>query len=191
MPNSTGGNVISFKDIATSNQIEPRNDLLVVELTIQNINVARILVDSGSLADIIFKRTLERMEIDLSTIVEYPSPLLGISGKTTMTLGIINLTVEARSITRIVEFLVVDRPSSYNTIIVTPWTNSMQAVPSTYHLCLKFPTPHGIKTIWGNRKLSQVCFATELKRKGSSSETPPNKKRKSLTDDNASQPNET
>ncbi|KAF8085099.1 hypothetical protein N665_0681s0022 [Sinapis alba] len=109
-------------------------------------------VDTESSADIIFKRTLERMEIDLSRIAEDPSPLLGISGETTMTLRTINLTVVARSITRIVEFLFVDRPSSYNAIVGTPWIKLMQAVPSTYHLCLKYPTPHGIKTIWGIKK---------------------------------------
>ncbi|KAF8115362.1 hypothetical protein N665_0028s0024 [Sinapis alba] len=147
MPNPTGGNVISFNDIATINQIKPHNDLLVLELTIPNIDVARILVDTGSSADIIFKRTLGRIEINLSTIAEYPSHLLRILGETTMTLGIINLTVEAGSITRIVEFLVVDQPSSSNAIVGTSWINSMQEVPSTYYLCLKFPTPHGIETI--------------------------------------------
>ncbi|KAF8112095.1 hypothetical protein N665_0067s0016 [Sinapis alba] len=189
MPNPTGSNIISFKERAMADQVKLRNDLFVVELTIQNINVARILVDTRSSADIIFKRTLERMEIDLSRITEDPSPLLGISGEATMTLETINLMVGDESITRIVEFLVVDRPSSYNAIVGTPWISSMQTVPSTYHLCLKFPTPHGIETIWGNRKILQVCFIAELKRKVSSSKTPSNKKRKSFIDKNALGPN--
>ncbi|KAF8108224.1 hypothetical protein N665_0113s0014 [Sinapis alba] len=163
MPNPTSSNVISFKEKAMADHVKPRNDLLVIELMIQNIDVAQILVDIKSSADIIFKRTLERMEIDLSRIVEDPSPLLRISGEAIMTLGTIKLMVKARSITRIVEFLVVDRPSSYNAIIGTPWIKSMQAVTSTYHLCLKFPTLHGIETIWGNQKISQVYFGAELK----------------------------
>ncbi|XP_013624528.1 PREDICTED: uncharacterized protein LOC106330634 [Brassica oleracea var. oleracea] len=58
----------------------------------------------------------------------------------------------------------------------TPWWKLMQEIPSTYHLCLKFSTPRGIETIWGNPRVAQVCFAAELKRKQSDSETTPRKK---------------
>ena len=148
MPNQTGSNVISFKKRATIDPIKPLNDLLVVELTIQKIEVARIWVDTGSSADIIFKNTLERMEINPSEIAEDPNPIVGLSGEATMTLGTINLLVKADSMTKIVEFWVIDRPTSYNAIVGTPWLNSMQAIPSTYHMCLKFPTPLWTETIW-------------------------------------------
>ncbi|CAA7034284.1 unnamed protein product [Microthlaspi erraticum] len=39
----------------------------------------------------------------------------------------------------------------------------MRAVPSTYHLCVKFPTPGGIKTLWGDQKESRICFMSEHK----------------------------
>ena len=116
--------------------VKPPNDLLFVELTIQNIDIARILVDTGSSADIIFKSTLERMRICPSENAEDPNPIVGLSGEATMTLGTINLLVKACSMTKIMEFLVIDRPASYNAIVGTPWLNSMQAVPSTYHMCL-------------------------------------------------------
>ncbi|KAL0742023.1 hypothetical protein Bca4012_083536 [Brassica carinata] len=67
----------------------------------------------------------------------------------------------------------------------TPWINSMKAVPSTYHLCLKFPTPCGIETIQGNRRMAQVCFAAELKRKNSTVETSRSRKVKTTPDENA------
>ena len=73
---STNMNVISFHGRETVNQTKPRNDLLVFELTIRNIDVERILIDTGSLANIIFKNTLERMKIDPSEIAENPSPLV-------------------------------------------------------------------------------------------------------------------
>ena len=62
--------VISFKGRATVNQTKPRNVLLVIELTIQNIDVARVLIDTGSSANIIFKNTLERMKIEMSEIAK-------------------------------------------------------------------------------------------------------------------------
>ena len=137
--------VVSFKDRATADQVKPHNDLLVIELAIQDIDVARVLVDTGGSANIIYKSTLERMEIDLCAITEGPSPIFGLSGDATMTLGSINLLAKAESVVKITEFLVVDRPTSYNVIIGTPWLNSMRAIPSTFHLCLKFPTPQESK----------------------------------------------
>ena len=133
--------VVSFKDRATADQAKPHNDLLVIELTIQDIDVARVLVDTGCSANIIYKSTLERMEIDLCAVTERPSPIFGLSGNATMTLGSIDLVVKAGSVTKVTEFLVIDRPTSYNAIVGTPWLNSMRAIPSTFHLCLKFPTP--------------------------------------------------
>ena len=53
--------VISLKERATTDPVKPLNDILVVELTIQNIDIERILVDTGSSADIIFKSTNERI----------------------------------------------------------------------------------------------------------------------------------
>ena len=84
-----------------------------------------MLIDTGSSADIIFKDTLEKMGIDQSEIVKYPSPLLGLSGETTMAYGSINLAVKAGTVTRVTEFLVVDHPASYNVIMGTPWLNTM------------------------------------------------------------------
>ncbi|KAF3502116.1 hypothetical protein F2Q69_00043718 [Brassica cretica] len=71
------------------------------------------------------------MGIDQFEIVKYPSPLLGLSGETTMAYGSINLAVKAGTVTRVTEFLVVDRPASYNVIMGTPWLNAMRAIPST------------------------------------------------------------
>ncbi|XP_013617559.1 PREDICTED: uncharacterized protein LOC106324084 [Brassica oleracea var. oleracea] len=168
--------VISFRGRETVNQTKPPYDLLVIELTIQNTDVARILIDTGSSANIIFKNTLERMKIDPSEIAENPSPLVGLSAETTLAPGSVNLVVNAGTMEKIAEFLVVDRPASYNVIMGTLWLNLMHAIPSTYHLCLKFSTPRRIKTIWRNPRVSQVCFAAKLKRKKSDSETTPRKK---------------
>ncbi|KAL0656175.1 hypothetical protein Bca4012_076759 [Brassica carinata] len=49
----------------------------------------------------------------------------------------------AREVTKIDDFAVVDNPAIYNVIMGTPWINAMKAVPSTYHLIIKFPTPNG------------------------------------------------
>lgn len=67
----------------------------------------------------------------------------------------------------------------------TPWLNSMCAIPSTFLLCLKFPTPNGIEVIWGNPRVLRVCFAAELKRKRPDLQTIPRKVKKTASDENA------
>ncbi|KAF2592384.1 hypothetical protein F2Q70_00043571 [Brassica cretica] len=181
LQDSTCANVISFKGGATVSRAKPRNDLLVIELTIRDVDVARVLIDTGSSADIIFKDTLEKTGIEQSKIVKYPSPLLGLSGETTMAYGSINLAVKTGTVTRVTEFLVVDHPTSYNIIMGMPWLNTMRAIPSMYHLCLKFPTPNGVEVIWGNPRVSQVCYAAEQKRKRPDLEITPRKTEKKIS----------
>ena len=73
MQDSTCMNVISFKGGATVDHAKPRNDLIVIELTIRDIDIARVLIETGSSVDIIFKDTLKKMEIDQSKIVKHPT----------------------------------------------------------------------------------------------------------------------
>ncbi|KFK45029.1 hypothetical protein AALP_AA1G334900 [Arabis alpina] len=154
---------ITFDEKDTEGLDQPHNDPLVISLTVYDFNVARVLIDTRSSVDVIFKKTLERMKIDLSTIKGRPKPITGFSGETTMTMGTIRLPVQAGNVKKMVDFTVSDHPAIYNMIMETPWLNLMRVVPSTYHLCLKFPTPIGIKTIWGNQKESRICFMAEHK----------------------------
>ena len=48
----------------------------------------------------------------------------------------------------------------------------------------QIPTPHEIKVIWGNPRVSQVCFAAELKRRRPNLETIPRKVKKTVSDEN-------
>ena len=80
-----------------------------------------------------------------------------------MTLESIQLPVMAKEITKIIDFAVVDHPAIYNVIMGTQWLKAMKAVPSTYHLGVKFSTQNGVTAIWGCQKLSRLCFLAEHK----------------------------
>ncbi|KAL0440238.1 UNVERIFIED_CONTAM: hypothetical protein Slati_2506800 [Sesamum latifolium] len=69
-----------------------------------------------------------------------------------------------RLVTKMVKFLVVDTPSTYNVILGRPSLNFFQAIVSTYHLKLKFPTADSIKEEIGDRRHARACYATSLRK---------------------------
>ena len=52
-------------------------------------------------------------------------------------------------------FLVVKVPSDYNDILERPGLNAFRAVVSTYHLLVKFSTPHGVGKMRRNQLLAR------------------------------------
>ena len=79
------------------------------------------------------------------------------------------LTVTVRSypvqLTRQVDFLVVDCPTSYNVIIGRPTLNKWKAATSTYCLKVKFPTDDGIGEVKGDQVPARECYQAVLARK--------------------------
>ncbi|XP_056864097.1 uncharacterized protein LOC130494630 [Raphanus sativus] len=107
---------ISFMEGAAAEQAKTRDDLLVIELTIHDIDVARVLIDTGSSVNIIFQETLAKMQIDPSEITEDASPLVGLSGEPTIASGSISFADKAGTVEKLTEFLVVDLPASVSRI---------------------------------------------------------------------------
>ncbi|KAG7564974.1 Reverse transcriptase domain [Arabidopsis suecica] len=150
------GTSISFDEEETCHLERPHDDALVITLDVANFEVSRILIDTGSSVDLIFLGTLERMGISRADIVGPPSPLVAFTSESAMSLGTIKLPVLAKNVSKIVDFVVFDKPAAYNIILGTPWIYQMKAVPSTYHQCIKFPTPSGVGTIRGSQEASRT-----------------------------------
>ena len=64
--------------------------------------------------------------------------------------------------TRQLDFLVVDCPSSYNVIIGRPILNRWKAATSTYCLKVKFPIDNGVSEVKGNQILARECYQAVL-----------------------------
>ena len=60
-------------------------------------------------------------------------------------------------LTKQLDFLVVDCPSSYNVIIRRPTLNHWKATTSMYYLKVKFPIEQGIGKIKGDQVLAREC----------------------------------
>ncbi|KAL1216936.1 hypothetical protein V5N11_018738 [Cardamine amara subsp. amara] len=152
---------ISFWESETSELDLHHDDALIIDLDVAGLELTKMMVDTGSSVDLIFYSVLQRMEIPDSRIRGIKMLLTGFAGETTISLGTIQLPVIAGGVEKIVDFVVVDRKAPFHVILGRPWIHTMKAVASTYHQCIKFPSPNGIRTIRGCQSASRICYAKE------------------------------
>ncbi|XP_059623044.1 uncharacterized protein LOC132266209 [Cornus florida] len=118
-------------------------------MVVINFTIHRILIDNGSLADILFLGVYDKLKIGREKLRPMKSPLVGFSGDKVYPLGAVTLPVTAganpKQVTVMVDFVVVDCPSSYNIILGRTTLNAMKAITSTYHLLLRFPTEYELE----------------------------------------------
>ena len=74
----------------------------------------------------------------------------------------ITVGTHPRQLTRQLDFLVVDYPSSYNEIIGRPTLNRWKATTSTYCLKVKCPTDNGVGEVKGDQILARECYQVVL-----------------------------
>ncbi|XP_050259739.1 uncharacterized protein LOC126704771 [Quercus robur] len=160
---------MSFNEEDARGVKQPHNDPLVIVLNIEGFNTRRILVDNGSSADIIYLPAFQQLKLDPKKLRPFDSPLVSFSGDRVYPRGIVTLTVTAGTyplqLTKQVDFLVVDCPSSYNIIIGRPTLNKWKAATSTYCLKVKFPTDDGVGEVKGDQVLARECYQAVLARK--------------------------
>ncbi|WZZ59380.1 hypothetical protein YC2023_059487 [Brassica napus] len=154
---------ITFDENEAADLNKPHDDALVIRLDVGGCELSRVMMDTGSSADVLFYDAFKRMGFTKALLKQERTPLIGFAGETTYSLRSIELAVTAGEIRKIVEFIVIDRPAPFNPILGRPWLYSMKAVPSTYHQCLKFPTPEGVKTTRGSQKSSRTCYLAIFK----------------------------
>ncbi|XP_010481004.1 PREDICTED: uncharacterized protein LOC104773729 [Camelina sativa] len=117
-------------------------------------DIERVLVDTGSTVNVLFWRTLEKKGVTPEQVKPKTRTLTGYHGIAKMSMGDMKLQVRAGGVTRKTTFLVIDTPPIYNAILGAPWIYAMQAVPSTYNLCLKLPTTTRICTLYSDKRMA-------------------------------------
>lgn len=109
------------------------------------------------------------MGIGKEKIRSTTTPLVSFTGDKLYPMGIITLPVTAgtrpHQVTKVVNFLIVDRPSAYNAIIGRLTLNKMKAVTSTYHLLMRFSIEEGVGEVRGDQTMTRECYVTSLKGK--------------------------
>ncbi|KAK3029764.1 hypothetical protein RJ639_038886 [Escallonia herrerae] len=150
------------KDIKTRH-----DDPLVITIKAGNFDVKLVLIDNGSSAEVLFYDAFKKMNISTDRLRRMDTPLYGFSNHPVAAEGIIALRVAigtpSAQANFMLDFVVVKVPSAYNAILGRPALNQLQAVVSTYHLKMKFPTEHGIGEAKGDHTTARQCYVTSCR----------------------------
>ncbi|GMN61908.1 hypothetical protein TIFTF001_030985 [Ficus carica] len=145
---------ITFTDDEADRLLHSHNDALIGEIRVADNVVRRVLIDNGSSADIMFMDAFSGLKIEGAVLTPTQTLLYGLAVECVRAAGTVSLSVTigdgTERVTRMVEFIVVDRSSVYNVILGKPTLNALKAVVSTYHLAMKFPAGGGVGVFRGN-----------------------------------------
>ena len=160
---------ITFSDSYLEGCQHPHDDSLVVRAVVANKTVHRVLVDNGSSADIIFASTFDKMGIRRERLEPVNTHLRGYSGEKELPLGSIQLVLTLGEppcrATTAAGFLIVDAPSAYNMLLGRPSLNAIKAIPSAYHMMIKFPIVSGVGMVRGDQRVARECYSASMKQK--------------------------
>ena len=151
---------ITFSDSDMEGCQHPHDDPLVIRAIVANTTVHRVLVDNGSSADIIFASAFDKMGIGREKLEPVNTHLRGFSGEKVLPVGSIQLVLTLGEppcqATTTARFLIVDAPSAYNMLLGRPSLNAIRAIPSAYHMVIKFR---------GDQRVARECYTASMKQK--------------------------
>ena len=129
---------------------------------------SRVLIDRGSSINILYRDTLEKLDVSESSLMPSRMVFHGIvPGHAGSSMGLIRLDVlfgtKDHHRHESVLFEVVDHTSAYHAILGWPALAKFMAVPHYAYLKMKMPGPHGIITISGDYKRSIACATDSAK----------------------------
>ena len=108
---------ISFPPINPSRVITSHHDALVLTLCINDFDIHRVLVEPGSVADLLQLPSFRQMNISLDRLSSAGKILFDFNEATSVTMGDITLPVRAGPMIQQVMFSVVEDLGPYNAIV--------------------------------------------------------------------------
>ena len=158
---------ITFSDFDMEGCQHPYDDLLVIKAILANKTIHKVLVDNGSLADIIFASAFDKMGIRREKLEPINACLCGFSRERVLPLGSVQLVLTLGDPpcqdTTTVRFLIVEASLAYNMLLGRPSLNAIRAIPSAYHMVIKFPTANGVGMVQGNQRIARECYSASMK----------------------------
>ena len=145
----------------------PHEDALVIKAMVAGKEFRRILVDTGSSIDILFKSALNDMWLTDLKLEQKNTSLKGFGGGWLTPMGIVeqSITVGTKPFekTVILDFVVVEEKSPYQMILERPFMRVSQCVLSTHYLAMKYRLNGVVGVVKGDQRMTRNCYATAAK----------------------------
>ena len=122
----------------------------------------RVLVNQGSDVEIMYPDLYKGLRLKPEDWTTYNSPLISFEGKTVIPKGQIRLPIQTGLEVVEVDFIVVDAYSPYTAIVPRPWLHALEAVSSTLHQKVKYPSEGHVEEIVGNQPVAQQCLMAAI-----------------------------
>jgi len=161
---------LTFKKVDLQDVIPHDNDLVVISLVTAGRRVRHVLVDQGSLTDVMFLTTFNRLQLSTDQLKPYTGCLYSFAGNKVEVREHIELRTTfidgTSSRTTSIRYLIVNAPSAYNILLGRPALNRLGAVPSTRHMGMKLPSLEGgVITIKFDQREAKKCYENNLRMK--------------------------
>ena len=125
----------------------------------------RVMVGQGSTAEIVYPDLYRGLNLKAEDLTPYSSPLVSFEGKIIIPKGQVRLPVQTGSEVVEVDFIVIDAFSPYTAIVARPWLHTLEAVSSTLHQKVKYPSGGQIKEILGDQAMARQCMIAAIQHK--------------------------
>ncbi|KAH7852249.1 hypothetical protein Vadar_022444 [Vaccinium darrowii] len=131
-----------------ANHIKP----LYVLGCLDGMPVNRLLIDDGSVANLMPRTTMTKSEKTEQDLIASSASLLDFKGGLTSCEGILimKLTVGTKTLTT--PFFIINSLSTYNVLLGRDWIHACVAVPSSFHQCLIFWNGNNVEVVWADQK---------------------------------------
>ena len=154
--------MLGFSDEDKVGTIQPHDDALVVMFRIGGYDVKRVLVDQGSVVEVMYLNLYKGLKLKPEDLMAYDSPLVSFEGKIVTPKGQIRLPIQTGSDIVEVDFIVVDAYLPYTAIIAKPWLHALGAVSSTLHPKVKYSSEGRVKEVIGDQATARQCLVPAI-----------------------------
>lgn len=162
--------MITFSESDAVPPVMPQFDALVISIIVGNHEVKHVYIDNGAAVNILLMECFQKLGLRREDLKPCSS-LQSFTQAEVKPNGMISLPAtvgsQPRRTTSIVDFYVVQAPSSYNVILGRNWLTPNKAICSTYHLVIKFPTKVGMGEVRRDQPKAKNCMRISLKGKSS------------------------
>ncbi|XP_059624663.1 uncharacterized protein LOC132267525 [Cornus florida] len=134
--------------LSMTQQLRP----LYVKVWVEGQPINRVLVDNGSVVNVIPSTTLKKLGKTMDDVVPTDVAISGFNGGSSNTKGILPLEITIGGKTSFTAFFIIDSTAAYNLLLGRDWIHPNMCIPSTLHQMLIFWDGNEVKIVEADNK---------------------------------------